>query len=250
MIASLLSKRWSRSTGLARLLSSAPKAVREVEHNWRVMATLAQHVWPQSNTADDVHRKQRVVASLGLMLGGKALTIQVPYVFKGLVDALPGITADPTGTLPVALLLGYGISRAAATGLQEWRNVVFSVVAQDAIRKVGVSVFNHVHRLDLQFHLSRNTGQLSRILDRGQRSISFVLNAIVFNVAPTILEVSLVTGLFWYQFGPAHAAIVLGTVGGYTGFTFAVTSWYVFVRMHAYSLILRALLGELNFVVK
>jgi ATP-binding cassette, subfamily B (MDR/TAP), member 7 len=183
-------------------------------------------------------RKQRVVASLGLMAAGKVVTIQIPYVFKGLVDAMATIPLDassaavatvaataPAAAFPVALLLGYGVSRAAAAAFQEYRNVVFAVVAQDAIRTAGRTVFDHVHALDLQFHLSRSTGQLSRILDRGQRSIAFILNAMVFHVGPTLLEVGLVTSIFWYQFGPAHAAVVGGTVGGYVAFTFAVTTW-------------------------
>jgi ABC-type transport system involved in Fe-S cluster assembly fused permease/ATPase subunit len=99
---------------------------------------------------------------------------------------------------------------------------VFAHVAQDAIRNVGRTVFDHVHKLDMQFHLSRNTGQLSRTLDRGQRSISFILNAMVFHAFPTLLEVSLVTGLMAYNFGPAHSGVVLATVA-YTTFTVGVT---------------------------
>lgn len=182
------------------------------------------------------------------MVAGKAVTIQVPFLFKYLVDALPAAhtelvanaaAADPsaaaavvvvlgttaTTALPMALLLGYGASRAASAGLTEYRNSVFHVVAQDAIRTVGRQVLDHVMLLDLQFHLSRSTGQLNRVLDRGQRSISFVLNAMVFHIGPTVLEVSLVTGLMAHQFGSAHAAVVIATVCSYTTFTFAVSTW-------------------------
>jgi len=141
------------------------------------------------------------------------------------VAAAAAATADPTTTLPVALLLGYGISRACASGFQEWRNVVFAQVAQGAIRSVGRKTFDHVHSLDLQFHLSRNTGQLSRILDRGQRSISFVLNAMVFHAFPTVLEVGMVTALLAHQCGTAHVGVVGATIVSYVGFTFAVTGW-------------------------
>lgn len=135
---------------------------------------------------------------------------------------------DPTAVtaaVPISLLLGYGVARASATALQETRNAVFAHVAQDAIRTVGRQVFDHVHRLDLHYHLSRNTGQLSRILDRGQRSINMVLNAMVFHVTPTVLEVSLVTGLLAHQFGAAHSGVVVGTVAAYVGFTVGVTQW-------------------------
>lgn len=176
------------------------------------------------------------------MLGGKAVTIQVPYIFKSLVDSMPtadavhaaataGSVLDMTtattaaGVPIVALLMGYGMSRAAASGFQEWRNAVFAHVAQDAIRKVGRSVFNHVHSLDMQFHLNKNTGKVSRILDRGNRSISFVLNAMVFNVIPTTVEVGLVSGLVYYQFGMGHAGVVLATIAAYTGYTVGITQW-------------------------
>jgi ABC-type transport system involved in Fe-S cluster assembly fused permease/ATPase subunit len=154
----------------------------------------------------------------------------VPFLFKELVDSLPAAeqvaSMDPfLATIPLTLVLGYGVSRATASGLQEWRNAVFAHVAQDAIRRVGRNVFDHVHKLDMQFHLTRNTGQVSRVLDRGNRSISFVLNAMVFNVVPTTLEVSVVTGLLAYNFGMAHASVVLATIGAYTGFTIGITQW-------------------------
>ena len=91
--------------------------------------------------------------------------------------------------------------------------------------RVGRNVFDHVHNLDMNFHLARNTGTLSRILDRGNRSISFVLNAMVFNVVPTTIEVGVVTCLMAYNFGSAHATVVLGTIGAYTAFTVGITQW-------------------------
>jgi ATP-binding cassette subfamily B (MDR/TAP) protein 7 len=198
----------------------------------RIFHTLSGHVWPTDDSPDSVLRKQRVLASLGLMLAGKAVTIQVPYIFKNLVDSIPvdaaaaGLTtATATGVPIVAILLGYGMSRAAAVGFNEYRNAVFAHVAQDAIRKVGRSVFDHVHKLDLNFHLSKSTGQVSRVLDRGNRSISFVLNAMVFNALPTAIEVGLVTTLVGYQFGSAHAVVILATITAYTGYTIGITQW-------------------------
>jgi len=179
------------------------------------------------------------------MMAGKAVTIQVPYIFKSLVDALQLDTTSAidvatlasstnldlttattaTGIPLIAVLMGYGMSRGAASGFQELRNAVFANVTQEAIRKVGRSVFEHVHSLDMQFHLTSKTGNLSSILDRGNRSISFVLNAMVFHVAPTTVEVSLVTGLIYYQFGSPHACVVLATIATYVGFTTGITQW-------------------------
>eukprot|EP00978_Attheya_sp_CCMP212_P021200 scaffold61685_cov54-Attheya_sp.AAC.2 len=224
------------------------------ERQLRIAKALMIHVWPNldNNTsmseAERSHvnqMKRRVLYSMGLMVGGKLVTIQVPFLFKHLVDTLPPSAADAVaaaesstqlamvdpllltgaGGVPLALLLGYGASRAAASGMQELRNAVFSHVAQDAIRRVGRTIFDHVHKLDMAFHVQRNTGTLSRTLDRGNRSISFVLNALVFNVIPTTLEVAVVTGLMAHHFGSTHAAICLGTIGTYTAYTVGITTW-------------------------
>jgi ABC-type transport system involved in Fe-S cluster assembly fused permease/ATPase subunit len=197
----------------------------------RIFHTLSGHVWPSDDSPESKLLKQRVLGSVGLMVAGKAVTIQVPYIFKNLVDSMPvdavaSLTSEAASGIPiVALLLGYGMSRAASVGFSEYRNAVFAHVAQEAIRKVGRSVFDHVHQLDLNFHLTKTTGQVSRVLDRGNRSISFILNAMVFNVIPTAVEVGLVTSLVGYQFGAPHAGVVLGTLVAYTGFTVGITSW-------------------------
>ena len=210
--------------------------------NFRIAQTLFRHVWPSSDKdgeSDSWHvskehgqkMKRRVIGSLALMVGGKLITIQVPFLFKNLVDQLAvvenavGSTAE-MGWLPLAWVVGYGVSRATASGMQELRNAVFAHVAQDAIRRVGRSVFDDVHQLDMNFHLNhKNTGALGRILDRGNRSISFVLNAMVFNVVPTALEVAIVTGLMGHHFGTDHASIILATIATYTGFTVGITTW-------------------------
>lgn len=218
---------------LSPLSDSGPSPSRKTSRQLqlRIAQTLFGHIWPSKHKDEEKIKtnKRRVLAALGLMVASKAVTINVPFVFKALVDSLPAaemVTTDPVlATIPLSLVLAYGASRATASGLQEWRNAIFSHVAQDAIRRVGRRVFDHVHKLDMQFHLNRNTGQVSRILDRGNRSISFVLNAMVFNVVPTTLEVSIVTGLMAYNCGPAHAGVVLATIGAYTGFTIGITKW-------------------------
>jgi ABC-type multidrug transport system fused ATPase/permease subunit len=243
---------------------------RKDNHHIRIFQELWQYIWPspketaaavvcpggtepakeKEQTKDNILlRKSRVVGSLALLISGKAVTIQVPYIFKYLVDALPSpatttamtaaaaaettttnyaaIWMDPTtlAALPVGCLVSYGAARASMAILQEVRNAVFAQVAQDAIRASGRQIFDHLHTLDWNFHISRSTGQLARTLDRGQRSINFILNAMVFHVGPTVLEVSLVTGLLGYQFGFPHTAVVVTTVTSYVAFTIAVTSW-------------------------
>jgi ABC-type transport system involved in Fe-S cluster assembly fused permease/ATPase subunit len=199
--------------------------------------------------------RQRVVASVGLMMAGKGITVATPFMFKALVDALPNyhlansaattaaaavhvsflpdalVESLATTTLagvpavPFILLLSYGTSRTLSSLFQESRNAVFAHIAQSAIRSVGRTTFDHVHSLDMQYHLNRNTGALGRIIERGNRSISFVLNAMVFNTVPTIIEVGVVTGCLWYQFGITHASTVLATICAYVGFTVGITEW-------------------------
>lgn len=199
---------------------------------------LLHYIWPSNETPDAFYVKSRVVASLGLLFSSKLLNISVPFIFKTLVDGFPTaeshaqIISSPEALVmtPVMLVLGYGITRSAAAGFAELRNAIFSTVSHGAIRTVSKNVFRHLHKLDLQFHLDRNTGALSRVIDRGTRSINFVLSSLLFNVFPTILEVSLVGGILTYQMGPMYALIATSTVVTYTIFTIQVSNWRTQIR--------------------
>jgi ATP-binding cassette subfamily B (MDR/TAP) protein 7 len=140
-----------------------------------------------------------------------------------------GLTPATIGTVvaltPPMLVVGYGVSRIGASLCNEMRNAVFAKVTQDAIRTVANRVFRHLHQLDLSFHLDRQTGAVSRIIDRGTRGINFIMSSMVFNVVPTALEVSLVSGILAYKCGPSFALLTAGTIGCYTAFTFWVTRW-------------------------
>lgn len=195
-----------------------------------IIQHMLSYVWPRNNKKV----RARVVTSLGLLIGAKLLNVQVPYLFKMTVDWLNepanylGLTANPATTLlttGMALVLGYGISRATAAGFNELRNAVFAKVALGSIRQVSKAVFLHLHSLDLNYHLSRKTGALSKAIDRGTRGINFVISALVFNIVPTLFEVSLVTGILWYNFGGQFAAATLACLATYTAFTVAVTQW-------------------------
>merc|ERR1719266_2110247 len=129
------------------------------------------------------------------------------------------------GTLVTTTLLGYGIARAGALGFNEARNAVFAKVAQHSIRKIAQNMFKHLHNLDLSFHLNRQTGALSKTIDRGSRGIATVLNAMVFNIVPTIFELSLVTGILAYKCGPQFSMVALGAVGMYSVWTLKYTQW-------------------------
>ena len=195
--------------------------------------------------------KARVVISSLLLVAGKFVTIQVPFMFKNIVDNLnlhsntlnTASTEKAISNLPdlinsgaidiistvdtalLAMLLGYGIARTTSSGFQELRNTIFATVSNKAIRKVSLDVFAHLHALDLQFHLDKSTGSINRIIDRGARSIKFVLSSLLFNIVPTGLEIGLVTYILASKFGLIHAGITLSTILAYSSFTFSITQW-------------------------
>ncbi|KAI7741451.1 hypothetical protein M8C21_027150 [Ambrosia artemisiifolia] len=205
-------------------------------NNAKILSTLAKYLWMKDNT----EFRLRVLTAMGFLVGAKVLNVQVPFLFKLAVDWLTTATGNPSSlsefaaansvalavfVSPAAVLIGYGIARTGASAFNELRTAVFSKVALRTIRSVSRKVFTHLHQLDLQYHLSRETGALNRIIDRGSRAINFILSAMVFNVVPTILEISLVSGILAYNFGAPFAWITSLSVAAYVAFTLAVTQW-------------------------
>ncbi|XP_026825274.1 ATP-binding cassette sub-family B member 7, mitochondrial [Ooceraea biroi] len=200
-----------------------------------MLKAMLKYIWPE----DDPDIRKRVKIAIGLLVGAKVLNVFVPFIFKYAVDTLNAHTAVATGTavmglttapatvatVATSLLVGYGIARAGSAGFNELRNAVFAKVAQHSIRKIAKNVFIHLHNLDMAFHLSRQTGALSKTIDRGSRGINFVLNAMVFNIVPTIFELALVSVILGIKCGPEYSAVALGCVGIYTAFTLGVTQW-------------------------
>ncbi|KAK5646011.1 hypothetical protein RI129_004475 [Pyrocoelia pectoralis] len=197
--------------------------------------SMLKYIWP----ADDKQIRKRVVLAVELLVAAKLLNISVPFIFKYAVDALNsgGILnmntpADTVLTVSTSLLLGYGIARMAAAGFNELRNAVFASVAQQSIRKIAKNVFVHLHKLDLTFHLSRQTGALSKTIDRGSRGINFVLTAMVFNIVPTLFELTLVSTILGIKCGGPFAGISLGCVSLYAIYTLLITQWRTKYRVY------------------
>ncbi|XP_075576674.1 iron-sulfur clusters transporter ABCB7, mitochondrial [Pelecanus crispus] len=211
-------------------LHTDPKeGLKEIDAKKIIRAMLA-YVWPK----DRPDLRARVAISLGFLASAKAMNILVPFMFKYAVDSLNQVsgnvlnlsdTPNTVATVATAVLIGYGISRAGAALFNEARNAVFGKVAQNSIRRIAKNVFLHLHNLDLAFHLSRQTGALSKTIDRGTRGISFVLSALVFNLGPTMFEVALVSGILYYKCGAEFALVTLGTLGAYAAFTIGITQW-------------------------
>ncbi|KAK5131545.1 Iron-sulfur clusters transporter atm1, mitochondrial [Meristemomyces frigidus] len=192
--------------------------------DWRIIKDMSQYLWPK----DDMGVRLRVGISVALLVGAKVLNVQVPFYFKTIVDSLNVDFATLGGTAATvagASIFAYGATRIGATVFQEMRNAIFASVAQRAIRRVAGNIFTHLLNLDLSFHLSRQTGGLSRAIDRGTKGISFLLTSMVFHILPTALEIGLVCGILTYQFGWKFAVVTASTMAAYTWFTIATTAW-------------------------
>ncbi|KAJ1325920.1 ATP-binding cassette subfamily B (MDR/TAP) member 7 [Microdochium nivale] len=202
--------------------------------DWAIMKEMSQYLWPNGKGSLDT--KMRVSLAVGLLVGAKILNVQVPFYFKSIVDAMNMDVSAMGGNATViagSMILAYGAARVGATVFQELRNAVFASVAQKAIRRVAGNVFEHLLRLDLNFHLSKQTGGLTRAIDRGTKGISFLLTSMVFHVLPTALEIGMVCGILTWQYGVKFAAITVLTMGAYTAFTIWTTAWRTKFRRQA-----------------
>lgn len=195
--------------------------------NWRVF----QIIWPYM-----LEHKARIGIALVCLVLSKAASVTGPFLLKYIVDGLGmdsrnGLPAESLLVVPAALIIAYGFARLSMILLGEIRDTVFGRVTERALRRIGLQVFKHVHGLDLDFHLNRRTGGLSRDIDRGTNGISFLMRFFVFNIAPTLIEITLVIGLLFYNYGIAFAAITMSSVVLYILFSMVTTDWRTqFVR--------------------
>jgi ATP-binding cassette, subfamily B, heavy metal transporter len=196
---------------------------------WRVLRLLAPYVWEY---------KWRVVLALAFLVTAKLANVGVPLVMKEVVDSLDAPAA--VVAVPVALLAIYGVLRFSTTLFQELRDVVFVRVAQRAMRRVALGVFRHLHSLSLRFHLDRQTGGMTRDIERGTNGISTMLSYILFSILPVILEFGLVAAVLIARFDWRFAAITFGAVALYIAFTVLVTEWRMEIRRRANELDSRA----------
>ncbi|HUO68468.1 MAG TPA: ABC transporter ATP-binding protein/permease [Gammaproteobacteria bacterium] len=187
---------------------------------WGALHTLAPHLWPVSNPAI----RLRVVGALALLTAAKLATVYVPILFKRMVDLFSDPQHLPVA-LPLGMIVGYGVLRIAAIAFSELRDAVFAKVAQRAIRTVALRTFRHLHSLSLSFHLERQTGGLSRAIERGTTGIDTLLTFMLFNIVPTLIEIALVCGILWAFFDYTYALVTLVCVVLYISYTLFVTEW-------------------------
>jgi ATP-binding cassette subfamily B protein len=176
-------------------------------------------MWP----ANDWGLKARVVIALALILVAKGVNVVVPIFYKGVVDGLTGVQAALA--VPLILVLAYAVARILAQATGEIRDLVFAKVHERGLRLISLQVLSHLHALSLRFHLERQTGGLSRAIERGAEGIEFLISFLVFHIGPTLLELALVAGLLWHFFDFSFAAVTLGVIVAYAFYTALGTRW-------------------------
>ncbi len=206
-------------------MRSHTQTTTEPEHfNWQII----KHILPYL-----FEFKQRVFTALLFMVLAKVASVGLPFILKYIVDDLDASNSTSSALIvaPIALVIAYGMVRFSNVLFAEIRDTLFGRVTERAIRRIGLKVFKHLHKLDLEFHLNRRTGGLSRDIERGTTGINFLMRFMVFNIIPTLLEISLVIFILFYNYGFSFAAITFAAICAYVGFSIKTTEWRTgFVR--------------------
>ncbi|MWD29858.1 ATP-binding cassette domain-containing protein [Aquicoccus sp. SCR17] len=207
--------------------SAAEIARQERRSGLRTILRVTPYLWPEG----EPWVKRRVVLAMLALLAAKLITVATPMLYKGAVDSLsdePGANMLMLGA--VGLTVAYGMARIFSNGFQQGRDAVFAKVAQRALRQLALETFTHIHQLSLRYHITRRTGGLSRIIERGVKGVEFLLRFLLFSVGPLILELVLVAGVLFFMFDVWYLVVVAVTIALYVWFTFKVTEWRVKLR--------------------
>jgi ATP-binding cassette subfamily B protein len=198
----------------------------DASRSWGVVAILGRHLWPKGETG----LRMRVMVALALLVAAKVTNVYVPILYKNAVDVL-GAPAAQAVAVPIALIVAYGVARVLSQAFGEVRDAVFAPAAQRAIRNLALEVFGHLHSLSLRFHLERQTGGLSRVIERGTQGMDFLIRFTTFNILPTLLEILLVGGILWSLYDWRFSVVTLVVVGAYIAFSIILSEWRIkFVR--------------------
>src|SRR5215203_5224730 len=198
-----------------------PKAV--VRSDWAVIQTLFPYLWVY---------KWRVMAAMAALIGAKLANVGVPLVLKKLIDSLSINPASPHAllVLPLGALIAYGLLRLSTTVFTELREFLFSRVTQRAVRTIALRVFRHLHALSLRFHLNRQTGGMTRDIERGTRGVNSLISFTLFNILPTLVEITLVLAYLVTHYDIWFSAITAVALVSYIAFTVVVTDWRTHFR--------------------
>lgn len=208
-----------RSSSTSFPLPADKGVPRTQKGDWQAIATLVPYLWEY---------KGRVLAALACLIAAKVANVGVPVLMKEIVDSLDARTAIIA--VPLLLLVAYGLLRLSTTMFTELREYLFAKVTQRAVRKIGLQVFRHLHALSMRFHLARQTGGLTRDVERGQRGISTLVSFALFSILPTLVEIALVSAILVARYDWTFMAIAAGALAIYIGFTIAITEWRTHFR--------------------
>ncbi len=190
--------------------------------NWKVFRAISPYLFKY---------RLRIAAAVGCLVLSKGASVSGPFILKNVVDSLTDKGIAEVILIPTALIFAYGFARFSMLVMGEIRDTIFGRVCERAMRKIGLEVFQHMHHLDLEFHLNRRTGGLSRDIDRGINGISFLMRFFVFNIVPTLLEIMLVAGLLLYNYGISFALVTIMAAALFVLFSMITTDWRTqFVR--------------------
>ncbi|HEX7566703.1 MAG TPA: ABC transporter ATP-binding protein/permease [Bradyrhizobium sp.] len=225
-------------TDSSRGAGAAPPASDKSIEQATLIGTLA-HLWPYIWPSDRADLKMRVVWSMVLLLIAKLTTLAVPFTFKWAIDALTGADTAPVQSSnwkmwliasPVIMTISYGGMRVLMAVLTQWRDGIFARVAMHAVRKLAYLTFVHMHELSLRFHLERKTGGLTRVLERGRLGIEVIVRMVILQLAPTVVEVSLLMGVLLWQFDWRYVLVTMITVVIFMYYTYIATEWRIEIR--------------------
>ncbi|WP_299862849.1 ABC transporter ATP-binding protein/permease [uncultured Roseobacter sp.] len=200
--------------------------IEERQSGWRTIRKVAPYLWPD----DPAWVRHRVLGAMALLLFSKLISVTTPFFYKGAVDALAEEGVPMLALGAVGLTVAYGMARLMTVGFQQLRDAVFARVGQRALRMLALETFNHIHKLSMRYHITRKTGGLSRIIERGVKGVDFLLRFLLFSIGPLMLELVLVGIILAVVFDFWYLLVVAGTIALYVWFTFAVTEWRVKLR--------------------
>ena len=193
--------------------------------SWGTLKRFGPYLWP----ADRPDLKRRIVGAMGFVLVAKATTLALPYVYKRAIDAMT-TPANAAAMAAMALVIAYALGRLAGVAFDNLRNITFERVGQDATRRLAEDTFGRLHRLSLRFHLSRRTGEVTKTIERGTKSIDTMLYFLLFNIAPTMIELAAVAVIFWLHFGAELVGATALAVVTYILVTRWITDWRAALR--------------------
>src|SRR6202166_4685148 len=206
--------------------------------NGAILRTLA-HLWPYIWPADRRDLKDRVILATVLLFAAKLATVAVPFTFKWATDALGGHGTAPLGpdnviawalATPVMMTLAYGGMRILMAALTQLRDGIFAKVAMNAVRRLAMLTFDHMHMLSLRFHLERKTGGLTRVLERGRNAIETIVRMVLLQLAPTVVELALIVAVLLVHFDWRYVVVIGLTVALFMWFTYFATEWRINIR--------------------